>query len=102
MVVRAAAVVAVLRSANAEWVAFARRDAVSMGATPRKRWGAAPAGKRLRRSGRSRAAVAAGTTGGAGDLPACRQRLQHADVTAGDLDIAATLKFSEDAIDHVA
>ena len=60
------------------------------------------AGRRLRRSGRSRAAVPVRTTGGAGDLPAGRQRLQHADVTAGYLDIAATLKFSEDAIDHVA
>jgi hypothetical protein len=65
-------------------------------------WGAAQAGARLRQSGRSRAALPAGTTRGFGDLPAGRQRLQHADATAGDLHIAATLEFPEDAIDHIA
>ena len=64
--------------------------------------GAARADERLRPSGRSRAALPAGTTGGAGELPAGRQRLQQADVTAGYLHIAATLEFPEDAIDHVA
>jgi hypothetical protein len=63
---------------------------------------AGQAGERPRPSGRSRAALTAGTTGGAGDLPAGRQRLQHADAAAGYLHIAATLEFPEDAIDHVA
>ena len=45
---------------------------------------------------------ASGTTGGAGDLPASRQRLQHLDATTGHLDITAAPEFPEDAIDHVA
>ena len=104
MVVCAAAVVAVLRSANAEWVVFARgvrskgvptrgRSGVRCGALRRA---VAPVGQK------QSPAVPARAAGGAGDLPAGRQRLQHADVTAGYLDISATLKFPEDAIDHVA
>ena len=78
------------------------RIAERMGPTPRMVRGAAQTGQRSRQSSRNRAAVPARTAGGAGDLPAGRQRLQHADVTAGYLDISATLKFPEDAIDHVA
>lgn len=48
------------------------------------------------------AVVAAGTTGGAGNLPARRQRLQYFDAATGHLDITAASEFPEDAIDHVA